>query len=74
MHKWQAALRFIGLGWYIGLSIIGGTLGGSWLDNKIGTKPVFIIAGLIIGMIIAFYGVYKMIIPLIKNNKDKENS
>ena len=55
-------------------SITGGTLGGVWLDNKFDTKPVFIITGLIIGMIVAFYGVYRMIIPLIKNNTDKENS
>jgi ATP synthase protein I len=74
MQKWQSAIRFIGIGWYIGLSIIGGTLGGLWLDNKYDTRPVFIIAGLIIGMIVAFYGAYKMIIPLMKNNNDKENS
>jgi F0F1-type ATP synthase assembly protein I len=74
MHKWQTALKFIGMGWYIGLSITGGTLGGLWLDNKLGTKPVFIIIGLITGIIVAFYGVYKMIIPLMKNDKDKGDS
>ncbi len=74
MHRWQTAIRFIGVGWYIGLSITGGTLGGLWLDNKLDTKPIFIISGLFIGMIVAFYGVYRMIIPLMKNNKDKENS
>jgi F0F1-type ATP synthase assembly protein I len=74
MHKWHTAIRFIGVGWYMALSITGGTLGGLWLDSKLDTKPVFIIAGLFIGMIVAFYGVYRMIIPLMKNNKDKENS
>jgi F0F1-type ATP synthase assembly protein I len=74
MHKWRAALKFIGVGWYIGLSIAGGTLGGLWLDNKFDTKPVFIISGLFIGIIVAFYGVCRMIVPLMKNNKDKENS
>jgi F0F1-type ATP synthase assembly protein I len=74
MQKWQTAIRLIGVGWYIALSIAGGTLGGLWLDSKLGTKPVFIISGLFIGMIVAFYGVYRMIIPLMKNNKDKENS
>jgi F0F1-type ATP synthase assembly protein I len=74
MHKWQTALRLIGLGWYIALSIAGGTLGGLWLDNKFDTRPVFIITGLFTGMIVAFYGVYRMIRPLMKNNTDKENS
>ena len=74
MRKWQTAVRFIGVGWYMALSIAGGTLSGVWLDNKLDTKPVFIITGLFIGMIVAFYGVYRMIIPLMKNNTDKENS
>ncbi len=74
MHKWLSAIKFIGVGWYIGLSILGGTLGGIWLDNKLDTKPIFVIVGLIIGMVIAFYGVYIMIAPLKKNDKDKENS
>ena len=74
MHRWHTAIKFIGVGWYIAFSIAGGTLGGLWLDNKLDTKPIFIIAGLFIGMIVAFYGVYRMIIPLMKNNTDKENS
>ena len=74
MQKWQTAIRFIGVGWLIALSIACGTLGGLWLDSKFDTKPIFIITGLFIGMIVAFYGIYRMIIPLMKNNKDKENS
>ncbi len=45
MHKWRAAMKFIGVGWYIGLSIAGGTLGGLWLDKKFDTRPVFVILG-----------------------------
>jgi F0F1-type ATP synthase assembly protein I len=74
MHKWRAAMKFIGVGWYIGLSIAGGTLGGLWLDKKFDTRPVFVILGLIAGLFVAFYGVYRMIIPFIKNHNDKENS
>jgi len=74
MRRWAAALRFIGVGWFVGISILGGVVGGLWLDNKFGTKPILVIVGLIFGLIVAFYGVYRMLLPLIRNKRDKENS
>jgi ATP synthase protein I len=74
MRRWQAALRLIGVGWYVGLSILAGVLAGLWLDDKCGTKPLFVILGLILGIIVAFYGVYRMLWPLISNKQNKEDS
>ena len=74
MSRWQAALRLIGVGWYIGVSILLGVLAGVWLDSKFATKPFFVIIGLILGVIVAFYGVYQMLLPLIKNRQNKEDS
>ena len=74
MKRWWIALNLIGIGWYIGLSIIGGVLGGLWLDNKINTKPLFVIIGLLLGIIVAVYGVYRMVIPLLKDKQDKEDA
>jgi len=62
------------VGWFVGISILGGVVGGLWLDNKFGTKPILVILGLIFGLIVAFYGVYRMLLPLIRNKRDKENS
>ena len=73
MFRWQAALRLIGVGWFIGISILLSVLAGLWLDGKFNTKPLFVIAGLILGVIVAFYGVYRMLLPLIRNKPDKEN-
>jgi ATP synthase protein I len=73
MRRWEAALRFIGVGWFIGISILLGVLGGLWLDNKFGTKPILVIVGLILGLVVAFYGVYRMLLPLMRNKRDKEN-
>jgi len=70
MKRWQAALRFIGVGWFIGICIVLGVWGGLWLDNKFGTTPIFIIVGLLVGLTIAFYGVYRMIKPLLYNKKN----
>ena len=74
MGRWEAALRFIGVGWFIAISILLGVLGGLWLDNKFGTKPILVIVGLILGLVVAFYGVYRMLLPLMRGKRDKENS
>ena len=75
MQRWQQALQVIGLGWYVGAAILLGVLGGVWLDNKLGTQPLFIIIGLLLGIATAFYGVAKMLLPMInnKNEEKKEN-
>jgi F0F1-type ATP synthase assembly protein I len=70
MEKWIPALKITGIGFYIATCIVGGTLIGWWLGNK---KPLFMIIGLGVGLIIAVYGVYRMIKPLLKNNQDREN-
>jgi len=74
MKRWVAALRFIGVGWYIGTCIVLGVLGGLWLDSKFNTRPMLVITGLILGIIVAFTGVYRMLLPLIRNRENKEDS
>ena len=57
----------------MGISIVGGVWGGLWLDDKFGTKPILVIVGLILGLVVAFYGVYRMLLPLIRNKRDRED-
>jgi ATP synthase protein I len=71
MVRWVAALRLIGVGFFIGGCIAGGVLAGWWLGGK---KPLFMIVGLILGLIIAAYGVYRMLLPFIGKKQDKGNS
>ncbi len=52
MNRWVAALRLVGVGWYIGVCIVLGVLGGLWLDNRLNTTPILVIVGLILGVII----------------------
>lgn len=73
MSRWVAALRLTGVGFFIGACIVLGTFAGLWLDGRLNTKPLFMIGGLIIGLVVAFYGVYQMIRPLMSNRRDKEN-
>lgn len=74
MDKWILAARFIGIGWYIGISITGGIFGGIWLDEHFGTSIVFTLIGVFLGLVVAALGTYKMIQPLIReqNNKGPE--
>jgi F0F1-type ATP synthase assembly protein I len=74
MSKWVAALRLVGVGFFIGGSIVLGVFAGLWLDSKLNTSPVLVIVGLVLGIVIAFYGVYQMLLPLIGNKQGKENS
>ncbi|MBI4187389.1 MAG: AtpZ/AtpI family protein [Chloroflexi bacterium] len=73
MSKWEAALRLVGVGFFIGGSIIMGVLAGLWLDSRLNTTPVLLILGLLIGVVVAFYGVYRMLLPLLNNKRDKES-
>jgi len=44
-----------------------GTLGGRWLDETLGLSPLFLLIGLLSGVFLAFYGVYRLL-PKITNN------
>jgi hypothetical protein len=74
MNKLIPAFQLLGIGFYIGGCIAGGIALGWWLGGK---RPLFVIFGLVIGLILAFYGTYNMIRPLLKKaneqSKDKEN-
>jgi len=71
MSRWVAALRLIGVGFYIGGSIVLGVVVGLWLDRELNTEPILVIVGLILGIIVAFYGVYRMLLPFIGSKRDR---
>jgi len=72
MSRWMMALRLVGVGFFIGGSIVMGVVMGLWLDNRLNTKPILVIVGLILGIIVAFYGVYQMLLPLLSERR-REN-
>ena len=72
MKSWVAATGLTGIGFFIAGSIIGGLLGGQWLDNKLNTEPAFLITGLILGIAFAFYSVYNMIKPIMDKMKKED--
>jgi len=62
MDKWIPAFRMLGIGFYIAFCIVGGILAGWWLGDK---RPLFVIIGLVVGLVMAFYGTYSMVKPLL---------
>ncbi len=71
MQKWQSALVLIEVGWFVGIAIVLGVLGGLWLDKQLGTAPLFVIIGLILGLAAAVAGAARMLAPLMKNGNGK---
>ena len=74
MSRWIAAMRLTGVGFFIGGCILLGVFAGLWLDNTLNTKPIFMLIGLFLGIVIAAYGVYQMLLPLISNKRDREKN
>ena len=72
MDRLAAALRLTGIGFYIAACILFGVYGGLWLDKKF-HNALFIIGGILLGLVVAIYGTYRMIQPLMGNHNGKEN-
>ena len=65
-------MQLVGVGWYVALCIMGGLFGGLWLDGKLGVLPVFTLIGIVLGTVVAFYGMYKMVVPILNNDQSLE--
>ena len=63
------ALRLTGLGWYVAACIVLGIIGGVWLGKLTGQVAALVLAGTILGSIVAFYGVYRMVLPAIYGSR-----
>ena len=65
MTWYVLALRLTGLGWYVALCIVFGVMGGLKLDDIAGTIPLFTLLGTLLGSVVALWGLYKMVQPLL---------
>ena len=54
-------MQFLILGWYVGFCIVGGIAVGVIVDANMGTGPVLTVVGLIVGIVLAFFGLYRMV-------------
>jgi len=74
MERRLAALGLLGVGFFVAGSIILGVVGGRWLDTRFDSEPLWLIVGLVLGIVVAFYGVYAMLRPFLDGKRNKGNS
>jgi len=53
--------RYLHLGTQFCILLVGGTLGGWWLDGRCGTKPLFTVLGACFGMTAGIYALYRSV-------------
>jgi ATP synthase protein I len=58
---WEALGTLAGLGFTIAVPIAVFTIGGYYLDGYTHTKPLFILLGLLLGLISGIYGAYRLV-------------
>lgn len=62
---WTRALReaapYLGIGTGMAATVLLCLAGGYWLDGKLGTRPVFFLAGAAFGLFAAFYSFSKQV-------------
>lgn len=61
-------LRLLGIGWFVALCLLGGVLGGLWLDNKLETGPLMTMIGLGGGLVAAGVGTYRMLMAVVSRS------
>lgn len=70
----EVAQVLVGVGWRLALPMVLLTILGVWLDRQWGTKPWLSLAGLVLGMAIGYYSVYRLLLPIMKGqDKGKED-
>lgn len=58
--------KLIGIGFYIGITIVLFTVGGIQLDKMLESGKLFTVAGLAIGLFLALFGAYQQLMEVLK--------
>ena len=66
MQSFPPVYGLIGIGWYVATCIVLGVLAGLWLDGQLETKPLFTLLGLGLGLLVAGYGSYRMLMDVLR--------
>ncbi|GBD14815.1 hypothetical protein HRbin25_00697 [bacterium HR25] len=74
MGRLPPTVRLVGLGWYVALSIALGIGGGVLLDTWLGTRPALTLAGLFLGLTVAFWGSYRMLNEALRPKRPEDDT
>jgi hypothetical protein len=65
VQRLSPAIQLIGLGSYLATCIVGGTVGGYFLDQALETGRIFTLCGLALGLVVGLWGGYRMLMDTI---------
>jgi F0F1-type ATP synthase assembly protein I len=65
--------KLLGVGWFVGICIVGGAIGGWFLDKALDTKPIFTLVFLTLGTVFALYTVWRWLAPGVKIPAKKDH-
>ena len=60
-HNGKIVVRYINLGYYLLVPLIGGVFIGVELDKWLGTKPIFTVVFILLGTLAIFYNLVKLL-------------
>lgn len=72
MNRLPPSARLIGIGWYFAVCIVIGLVGGLLLDRAVGTEPLLTLIGLVLGLVLAFFGGYQMLMEILRPERRNE--
>lgn len=72
MNRLPTTVRLIGIGWYFAVCIVFGVVGGNLLDRAADTTPALTLVGLLLGLLAAFYGGYRMLMDVLGTNRERK--
>ena len=61
MEGLPPSARLLGIGFYVAICIVLGTMGGLALDGALDTGRLFTILGLLVGLVMALWGGYRQL-------------
>ncbi len=65
MQRLPPTGRLIGIGWYFAICIVVGVVGGTFLDQIANSTPLLTLLGLLLGLVVAIYGGYRMVMDVL---------
>ena len=72
MDRLPPAARLIGIGWYFAICIVAGVVGGYFLDQVANSRPLLTLLGMLLGLVIAFYGGYRMLLEVLRPDRSRK--
>jgi ATP synthase protein I len=64
---WESLAQVGALGFTIAIPLVLGTFIGNYLDGLTNHKPLFLIFGLLLGLIVGIYGAYRLFARLFRS-------